>query len=158
VIDGPAFEDVPLERLTGPGVVWRVENPPLGLVEPSDLEAMRPALEPGDIVALDTGAQARMGTEAYDQHPSLSVEAARWLLERQVKLIAVDVPTPELALSVRPDGFAGPFTGSCSARSTSSAATARRPGCLHARWPCRGSAAQSSVSRRRLVRRAGARP
>jgi arylformamidase len=105
VIDGPAFEEIPLDRLIGRGVVWRIEKPPLGVIEPADLEAARPQLEPGDILAVDTGAQARFGTEAYDRHPSLSVEAARWLLEQRVKLIAVDVPTPEVALPARSADF-----------------------------------------------------
>ena len=105
VIDGPAFEDIPLDRLLGRGVVWRIEKPPLGVIVPADLEQMRPRLEPGDILAIDTGAQARVGTDSYDQHPSLSVEATHWLLERQLKLLAVDVPTPELALSARPAAF-----------------------------------------------------
>ena len=33
------------------------------------------------------------------------MEAARWLLEQQVKLIAVDVPTPEVALPARSADF-----------------------------------------------------
>ncbi len=105
VIDGPACEDIPLDRLLGRGVVWRIEKPPLGAVEPADLEAMRPRLEPGDILAIDTGAQARFGTDAYDRHPSLSVDATSWLIEQQVKLVAVDVPTPEVALAARSADF-----------------------------------------------------
>ena len=105
VIDGPACEDIPLDRLLGRGVVWRIEKPPLGAIVPADLEAMRPRLEPGDILAIDTGAQARVGTDAYDRHPSLSVEATHWLIEQQLKLLAVDVPTPEVALAARPADF-----------------------------------------------------
>jgi kynurenine formamidase len=109
VLDGPALDEIPLDRLVGRGVVWRIEKPPLGLVDVPDLAAMQPRLEPGDILALDTGAQARAGTKAYDEHPSLSVEAARWLVEQRVKLVAVDVATPELALAARPAGFDWPI-------------------------------------------------
>ena len=106
--DGPAFQDIPLERLMGAGVVWRMQVPLYGLIEPADLEAMRPRLAPGDILALDTGAAARVGTPDYDRHASLSVAAAQWLVEQRVKLLALDTPTPDLALDKRPEGFIWP--------------------------------------------------
>jgi len=106
--DGPAFQDIPLERLMGRGVVWRMELPPYGLIEPADFERMRPELAPGDILALDTGAAARVGTPDYDRHASLSVAAAQWLVERKLKLLAVDMPTPDVALERRPPGFIWP--------------------------------------------------
>lgn len=106
--DGPAFQDVPLERLMGPGVVWKIEKPAYGLIEPEDFDRMRPFLEPGDILAIDSGAQAKVGTPDYDRNPSLSVAAAEWLVQRRVKLVAVDMPTPDLALDRRPQGFVWP--------------------------------------------------
>lgn len=106
--DGPAFQDIPLERLMGAGVVWRVDLPPDALIEPAELERMRPRLAPGDILALDTGAAARVGTPGYDRHASLSLAAAQWLVEQKVKLVAVDMPTPDLAVDRRPAGFDWP--------------------------------------------------
>jgi len=106
--DGPAFQDIPLERLMGAGVVWRMDLPLYGLIEPADLERMRPRLAPGDILAIDTGAAARAGTPDYDRHASLSVAAAEWLVRQQVKLVAVDMPTPDVALDRRPAGFIWP--------------------------------------------------
>jgi kynurenine formamidase len=106
--DGPAFQDIPLARLTGAGVAWRMDLPLYGLIEPADLEAMRPRLAPGDILAIDTGAAARVGTPDYDRHASLSVAAAQWLVEQRVKLLALDTPTPDLALDKRPEGFIWP--------------------------------------------------
>jgi kynurenine formamidase len=106
--DGPAFQDIPLERLMGQGVVWRMELPLYGLIEPADLERMQPALAPGDILALDTGAAERVGTPDYDRHASLSVAAAEWLVARKVKLVAVDMPTPDIAIDKRPEGFIWP--------------------------------------------------
>ena len=105
VLDGPSMEEVPIERLLGRGVVLHVEVPRDGLIEPGDLERARPAVEPGDVVALHTGWERRLGTPDWDRHPSLSPEAARWLVERRVKLVALDVPTPELPLERRPARF-----------------------------------------------------
>jgi kynurenine formamidase len=106
--DGPAFQDIPLERLMGQGVVWHIDKPLYGVIESADLECMRPALEPGDMLAIDTGAAERVGTPDYDRHASLSVAAAEWLVKRKVKLVAVDMPTPDIAIDKRPEGFIWP--------------------------------------------------
>ena len=106
--DGPAFQDIPLQRLMGQGVVWRMDFPLYGVIEPALLARMRPRLMPGDILAIDTGASERVGTPDYDRHASLSVAAADWLVEQKVKLLAVDMPTPDVALDKRPEGFIWP--------------------------------------------------
>ena len=78
----------------GSGVVWRIDKPLGGLIEASDLEALEPAIQPGDIVAIDTGAEARVGKPDYDLHPFFSVAAAEWLVKKQNKLLAIDTPRP----------------------------------------------------------------
>lgn len=103
--DGPTFEAIPLERLHGVGVVWRLELPPLALIEPHHLEAARPKLRPGDILAFDTGWSDRVGTEDYDNHPTLSLAAADWLVAQQVKLVAFDYATPDLPVHRRTAEF-----------------------------------------------------
>lgn len=107
--DGPAFDAIPLSRLSGPGVVWRFDLPADSLIEPGHLEAARPLLRPGDILALDTGWSDFAGTEAYDHHPCLSVAAAEWLVAHRVKLVACDFATPDLPVHRRPpQGFDWP--------------------------------------------------
>jgi kynurenine formamidase len=108
IADGPALHEIPLERLYGPGVVWRIEVEPHGVVEAEMLAAMSPELRAGDIVLLDTGWAAHVGTERYDDHPSLSLGAADWLVERGAKLLAVDFPTPDIAVNRRGPGFDWP--------------------------------------------------
>lgn len=106
--DGPALEDVPLTRLMGSGVVWRMDVPLETVIEPENLEQMRPALEPGDILLLDTGAASHVGTADYHRHASLSARSAEWLVEQQVKLLGVDASTPELPIPLRPPEFEFP--------------------------------------------------
>lgn len=103
--DGPAFDQIPFDRLHGPGVVWHIDAEPHGVIGVADLERATPSLQPGDIVALDTGWAARVGDDSYHQHPSLGVEAARWLVERQAKLVACDFGTPDMAFYIRPPEF-----------------------------------------------------
>jgi kynurenine formamidase len=106
--DGPAFHEIPLERLHGHGVVWHVEKPDYGVIDVADLERARPAANAGDIVVISTGWWRHFGNERYDSHPSLSVEAARWLVNKCVKLVAVDFVTPDLAVNRRQPGFSWP--------------------------------------------------
>jgi kynurenine formamidase len=106
--DGPAFDAIPLMRLYGPGVVWRLDLPPDSLIEVAHLEAARPQLRPGDILALEPGWAERFGTEEYEYHPSLSPDAADWLVRQRVKLLAVDFATPDLPVCRRPPGFNWP--------------------------------------------------
>lgn len=103
--DGPTFEAIPLDRLHGRGVVWRLDMEPDSLIRPEHLDAARPLLEPGDILALDTGWSDRVGTEGYDHHPCMAVEAADWLVAQRVKLVAFDFATPDLPGNRRPPDF-----------------------------------------------------
>lgn len=95
--DGPAFEDIPLERLCGPGVVWRVNADEQGLIGPKELEGALQLLEPGGILLINTGMHHLAFEAGYTDHPSISIEGAQWLIDHQVKLVGVDMPTPDLA-------------------------------------------------------------
>ncbi len=107
-VDGPAMEAVPIDRLLGPGVVVGVDKPVDGVIDVADLERARPPIEPGDIVAIDSGWAKRWGTPDWDHHPCLSIEAACWLVDRQVKLVAIDMATPDSPVDERPADFNWP--------------------------------------------------
>lgn len=107
-LDGPAFEEIPLERLHGPGVIWSIPCEPEEVIAVERLMSASPALREGDILAIDTGWDKRFGTDDYERHPSLSVEAAEWLVERNIKLFACDFATPDLVYNRRPQGFNWP--------------------------------------------------
>lgn len=108
IADAPAFDQVPLERLYGPGVVWSFDPPEHGLIDVVDLEKARPEVRPGDIVLFDTGWWRKVDSPAYQRHPSITAAAADWLLAHHVKMIGVDFATPDLATSNRPEGFYWP--------------------------------------------------
>ncbi len=52
-----------------------------------------PAIGAGDIALVLTGWSQYFGTERYFEHPALSVEACRWLLDRGVRTIGIDAPS-----------------------------------------------------------------
>ena len=108
IADAPAFHQIPLERLCGRGVLWRVDPEPYDVIEPQALERLRPAVQPGDIVLFDSGWAACFNDERYTQHVSFSEAAAQWFVDRGVKLLAIDFMTPDLAVNRRPPDFNWP--------------------------------------------------
>jgi arylformamidase len=109
--DGPGMDAIPLDRMYGQGVVWRLpEIRAYQSIEPEDLERLRPELREGDILLLDTGWWDRCGgTPEYEQFPHLSTAAAEWLVERRCKLVGIDNGTPEMAKDRRPEGWKWPI-------------------------------------------------
>lgn len=103
--DAPAFEDVPLERLFGAGLVWPTPVVPGEDISAEHLEPALEQLQRGDMLLLNTGLHHIAGTPAYDDHPALTLAAAQWLIDHGVKLVGLDFPTPDLAHSRRPQGF-----------------------------------------------------
>ena len=105
IADGPSIDQIPLERLYGPGVVWRIDVADRGVIDTADLELATPRIQDGDIVLLDTGRARYINTEKYMDHASLTAEAAEWLVKRGAKIVGVDFATPDLAAKLRPPEF-----------------------------------------------------
>ncbi len=108
IADGPTFDQIPLERLHGPAVVWRIDKPAFATIEAADFARAIPTAQAGDMVLLDTGWSTYVNTERYEDHPHLDAAAAQWLVERQVKLLGVDFSTPDVTAHRRPAGFTWP--------------------------------------------------
>jgi kynurenine formamidase len=108
ISDGPSMDEVPLERLYGQGVVWHIDLGPNGVIHPEDFEIARPRLKAGDIVILDTGSARHVNTDSYWDHPTVSGDAAEWLVRQGAKLLAIDAPTPDLSPKNRPKDYQFP--------------------------------------------------
>jgi kynurenine formamidase len=106
--DAPAFDAIPLERLMGPGVVLDIEGSPSLAITAEMLAAHGDLIEAGDIVALYTGWSRHVGTELYARHPYLTADAAEWLVQRRIKLLACDTPSADLPIPDRKPGFNWP--------------------------------------------------
>jgi kynurenine formamidase len=108
--DGTAMDQIPLESFAGAAVGWSFEREGGQEIKAADLEAARPAAERGDIVFIATGWSRYFDSdpERFRTHPYLSEDAARWLVERGVKLAVFDVPTPDQPETRRPEGFDWP--------------------------------------------------
>lgn len=106
--DGPGFDEIPGEMLHGAGVVWSLDVKPFEEIDVDMLQAREPAMSDGDIVLLHTGWSDRFGRDDYMSNPSLTIDAARWLVARGVKVLGVDFATPDAALEKRKPDFDWP--------------------------------------------------
>ena len=101
--DGPGFHEIPLDRLSGPGVVVTIEGKTAGqTIGVDDFRAANVDIRPSDIVVLHTGWGERAHTHDYHDHPYVTPDAAGWLVEKKVKLFACDMPTPDMPTVRRP--------------------------------------------------------
>ncbi len=85
---------IDMDRCFGPGVIVAIRRGPWETITVADLEAATPAIEADDIVVLVTGWHEKYSDsiEYFGQSPGLSKQAAQWLADKAVKLVAVDTP------------------------------------------------------------------
>jgi kynurenine formamidase len=105
VFDGLAsIDSIAADRFVGPGVALSVPKQACDPITPGDLEAASDGLiRAGDMVLLHTGWDRYYGDPTYlTEYPSLTLEAADWLIERQVRLVALDMLSPDLPSNRRP--------------------------------------------------------
>jgi kynurenine formamidase len=107
---GRSADQITLEEVCGPAVGLEVHRGPGEAISARDLDGQSPKVEKGDIVFIHTGwgPYFNADTERYQLHPYLGIDAAEWLLDRHVKLVALDVPTPDMPEPVRKPGFDWP--------------------------------------------------
>ncbi|WP_088839053.1 cyclase family protein [Listeria sp. ILCC792] len=83
----------PVEAFTGKAVLFDVR----GLSE-IDWQTQFECVKPGDIVLFYTGFDAYYGEEKYyTQHPILTENLAKMLVEKQIKMVGIDTPSPDFA-------------------------------------------------------------
>ncbi len=103
---GAGVGDLPLDAVFGNGVILAIPKARWELVEPQDLEAADPGVQTGDRVVIVTGWHEKYSDslEYFGESPGLSKQAAEWLVEKGVKLVAIDTPQVDhpLATSLGP--------------------------------------------------------
>lgn len=102
---GAAIDELPLSRFAGEGVVLDVSREDAAEITVDDVEGAEGTVREGDVVLLYTGWQEKFGTPAYASHPWFSEDLAEWFVERGVKMVAMDVLTPDIPGPRRPDGW-----------------------------------------------------
>jgi kynurenine formamidase len=93
--DGKTLDQMPLEWFYGPATVLRIPKAPRQEIMPEDFFPYEAALVPGAKIIYETGWHRRFGTETfYSDFPSLTQEAARYLVSRGIRMLGMDTPTP----------------------------------------------------------------
>lgn len=89
---GADLSELSEERFFGNGVVLSIPKGSFEVITEVDLEAAIPKVQKGDIVVIVTGWHHKYADslEYFGESPGLSKGAAKWLVERDCKLVAVD--------------------------------------------------------------------
>jgi arylformamidase len=93
--DGRTLDRMPLEWFYGPACVLRIPKQANGEISADDLRAHQSRLAPGARVIVNTGWHRRFGApNFFSEFPSFSLDAARYLAARKIRLLGMDMPTP----------------------------------------------------------------
>lgn len=89
----PFITDYEMWRFIGTGVAVSIPKGKWGVITAKDLENAEPEIRKDDIVMINTGAHHLWGDnpDYFAYSPGLYKEAAEWLVERQVRMVGVDV-------------------------------------------------------------------
>jgi kynurenine formamidase len=103
--DGKTIDKVDLDRVSGTAVVLDVTKHSPQPITVKDVKQATCTVCKSDIVLLYTGWSEKYGSEEYEPHPWMTVDLAQWFVEKGVNLVALDVITPDIPWSHRPDDW-----------------------------------------------------
>jgi kynurenine formamidase len=91
----PTIDQIPLQQCSGPALLIRLPDKGCGgVIEVKDLENYASRLHSLRKVVLDTGWRRRWGQPDYfSEHPLISGRAAEFLVDCEVHLIGIDMPS-----------------------------------------------------------------
>lgn len=93
--DGRTLDHMPLEWFFGPARLLRIPKAPNAEITVADLAPHAAHLVPGAKIIVNTGWHHRYGTpEFFTDFPSFTLEAARFIAQRRLRLLGMDLPTP----------------------------------------------------------------
>ena len=88
---GKRITDYPVSRFIGEGVVIDLQHKKAGeAITEEDLLPLQEIVQEGDFLVLQTGWCEKYGDEAYLNHPYIPKEAARFLVDLGISIVAVD--------------------------------------------------------------------
>lgn len=94
---GLTIDKVPLDILTGPAkVIDMTHKGSLSKITVDDLKNCGIKLEKGDRIIIKTGWYKNWGTKKYfKEYPCFTSEAGKWLVQKEIALLALDTPSPD---------------------------------------------------------------
>ena len=93
--DGKTIDQMPLGWFYGPAHVLRIPKQPREELTVADFEPFEHLLTPGARIIYETGWHREFGQpHFFDDFPSLTQDAAHYLIARRIRLLGMDTPTP----------------------------------------------------------------
>jgi len=93
--DGRTLDAMPLDWFYGPARVLRIPKNAREEITVADLEAFERFLVPDAKIILETGWHRHFGApDFFEDFPSLTQDAARFLASKKIRLLGIDMPTP----------------------------------------------------------------
>ena len=93
--DGRTIDQMPLEWLYGDAHLLPIPKGPREEITADDLRKFEALLQPEARIIYHTGWYRHFGEPDYfEDFPSLTQEAARYLVSRKIRLLGMDTPTP----------------------------------------------------------------
>ncbi len=88
------LSEIPAERFFGNGIVVSIPKGSYETITPEDLEKAAARVKPGDFLVINTGWHHKYSDslEYFGEAPGLTKEAAQWLVDKGVNLVAMDTP------------------------------------------------------------------
>ncbi len=91
IADGKTIDQFPLDKFIGRGVYVKVENKTFDLEKLKNID-----IREGDIVLFHTGMSDLYGqSEYFDQSPEIPEEIAKYLVDKKISMIGVDMCSPD---------------------------------------------------------------
>ena len=91
ISDGEAISEISLDKLIGKAVVLDLKyKAPGEIISTDDMTKYADEVKKGDIVIFNTGYEHYF---VSDQHCILAPDAALWLVDHEIKCLAVDIPS-----------------------------------------------------------------
>lgn len=92
---GLTIDEIPLSQALGPARVLRIPKQRGEEISVEELNRYGSVIEPGSRILIETGWSRLIGrTEYFEGFPGLSPAAARFLAERRIALLGLDIPSP----------------------------------------------------------------
>jgi kynurenine formamidase len=103
--EGATIDQVPFDKLIGEAILLDLTSKgPGDVISAHDLDLIGADVEAGDIVLLHTGWYHRWGTSDYFwRAPYLAIDAAKWLVEREIATLGYDIPSPDNMHDIKPN-------------------------------------------------------
>jgi kynurenine formamidase len=93
--DGRTIDQMPLDWFYGEALLHRIPKAAGEEITVDDFKPIEDRLQPGTKLIYETGWFRRFGSEDYfSAFPSLTQDAARYLVSRGIRMLGMDTPTP----------------------------------------------------------------